>query len=128
MKETSIEELCNEYAGAFRVVDNCRQEEKYGKPCLTCLADKERMQEIIKEITTKIEEKQAHDNEILVNTILEDHKKTLNSGRKMYELGKEETYKHYQEEIKKIIAEYKDSHTYLDVDLLQNMHKLIDTN
>jgi actin-related protein len=40
----------------------------------------------------------------------------------------DKVHKHYQEEIKKIIAEYKDSHTYLDVDLLQNMYKLIDTN
>ena len=51
MKETSIEELCNEYAGAYREVDMCDRDF-----CKVCPADKERMQEIIKEITTKIEE------------------------------------------------------------------------
>lgn len=50
----TTKELLDEYAGCYRVVDSCRQEEKYGKPCLTCLADINRMQEIEKELETSI--------------------------------------------------------------------------
>lgn len=50
----TTKELLDEYAGCYRVVDSCRQEEKYGKPCLTCLADINRMQEIEKELEASI--------------------------------------------------------------------------
>jgi hypothetical protein len=59
----------------------------------------------------------------------EEFNKTLNSGRKMYELGKEETHKHYQEEIKKILKEYTDTSLgscELAVDyILEDLQKLI---
>lgn len=50
----TTKELLDEYACSYRVVDSCRQEEKYGKPCLTCQADTERMQEIEKELEASI--------------------------------------------------------------------------
>jgi len=51
MKET-IEELWDEYGVCFAVVDRCDDTDG----CQMCVEDKESMQEIIQEITTKIEE------------------------------------------------------------------------
>lgn len=70
MKHNAIVALLDEYAGCYRVVDSCRQEEKYGKPCLTCLADINRMQEIIKELEASIRKdayKEGWDNAIEQN-------------------------------------------------------------
>lgn len=43
----NIEDLFNEYAGCYRVVDNC-EDDGYG--CKMCEADNKRMKEIIKEV------------------------------------------------------------------------------
>lgn len=48
----TIEELFDEYAGCFRAVDECLLE---GEGCNMCLEDKERMQEIIQEVTKQIQ-------------------------------------------------------------------------
>lgn len=47
----TIKELLDEYAGAYRVVDNC-EDDGYG--CKMCLEDRERMQEIEKELEASI--------------------------------------------------------------------------
>ena len=48
----TIEELFDEYAGCFRAVDECLLE---GEGCNMCVEDKERMQEIIQEVTKQIQ-------------------------------------------------------------------------
>lgn len=67
MKHNAIVALLDEYAGCYRVVDSCRQEEKYGKPCLTCLADINRMQEIEKELETSIRKEVVEQVETFIN-------------------------------------------------------------
>lgn len=47
-----LRELFEEYAGCFRGVDECLPEGEY---CALCVEDKERMQEIIQEVTKQIQ-------------------------------------------------------------------------
>lgn len=49
--EKTVEELFEEYAGAYRSVDECLFE---GEDCQMCVEDKEKMIEIIKEVKQQV--------------------------------------------------------------------------
>ena len=53
-KEMTTRELLDEYAGCYRAVDNCSDSIGGVEDCHICKEDKERMQEIIKELETSI--------------------------------------------------------------------------
>ena len=53
-KEMTTRELLDEYAGCYRAVDNCSDSIGGVEDCHICKEDKERMQEIIKELEASI--------------------------------------------------------------------------
>lgn len=54
----TTKELLDEYAGCYRVVDNCEGD---GYGCKMCLEDRERMEEIEKDLEASIREEVVED-------------------------------------------------------------------